>query len=74
MKRKFLLINAVAAAIGIVIMPVLFSDVALAQSGGRKMGGAIDRCYTKDGKSVRCENLDAANKKADAAAKDKKNK
>jgi hypothetical protein len=72
MKSKLLLVSAVAAAFAL-IMPVLVSDVALAQSGGRKMGGAINRCYKKDGRSVRCENLDAQNKKADAM-KDKKNK
>ena len=70
MKSKLLLISAVAAAIALV-MPVLVSDVAFAQSANRM--NTLKNCYTNDNKKVPCDKLDAANKKADAT-KDKKNK
>jgi hypothetical protein len=49
---------------------VLNLDEASAQSGGRKTGGAIQTCYNSAGKSVRCDQLGADNKKT-KSAKDK---
>ena len=71
MKSRLLLISAIAAAIAMVIMPVLVSDVAFAQSANRM--NPLKNCYTNDNRKVPCDKLDAENKKADAM-KNKKNK
>ena len=61
MKRKLLLVSAFAAAIGVVIIPVMISDVALAQSSN-KMGVRND-CYKPNGKKISCDKMHAEDKK-----------
>lgn len=61
MKRKLLVVDLVAVAI--VVSMLSFADSAAAQSFGRKGASVIPRCYANNGKSVRCDRLDAVNKK-----------
>ena len=66
MKCGVAIISAFAAVIGIVIMPVLASDVASAQSSGRKGADTVQKCYADNGKPVRCDRLGAVNQKIKA--------
>jgi hypothetical protein len=61
MKRKLLLVSAFAAAIGLVIIPVMISDVALAQSSNKM--GVRNGCYTTNGKKIPCDKMHAEDKK-----------
>jgi hypothetical protein len=61
MKRK-LMISAVVASIAITPMLICMSDAAVAQSQ-RKTGSVIRDCYNKDGKLVRCSEMNESSQK-----------
>ena len=70
MKHK-LLISAVAASIAITPILIGISDAALAQSQ-RKLGSVVRDCYNKDGKLVRCSDMNQADQKGSDKKSNKK--
>ena len=67
MKIKLLPLGMLTIVVGLMTMP----DIASAQSGGRKGGDVIQKCYGKDGRPHRCERL---NEKGEVKPEFRKNK